>query len=63
MAYAYRGTEGLEDNGVSRDQLNDCGPGTSWSIAEYCLWKKATFYAIARALLPVVVGVQREHHY
>ena len=43
-------------------QLNDCWPGTSWSIVDYFLRKKPAYYAMARALAPLAIGVQRSHH-
>ena len=42
-------------------QLNDCWPVTSWSIVDYYLRKKPAYYAMARVLAPIAVGVQREH--
>ena len=43
-------------------QLNDCWPTTSWAIADYYLLRKAAYYSIRRALLPVAVGVCRKFH-
>ena len=43
-------------------QLNDCWPVTSWSIVDYYLRKKPAYYAMARVLAPIAVGVQRAHH-
>lgn len=43
-------------------QLNDCWPVTSWAIVDYYLRKKPAYYAMARVLAPVAVGVQRAHH-
>jgi beta-mannosidase len=43
-------------------QLNDCWPVTSWSICDYFLRKKPAYYAMARTLAPIAIGVQREHH-
>ncbi|KAM0217588.1 hypothetical protein ACHAQD_007331 [Fusarium lateritium] len=67
LTYAYRGWrrqwgENRRCGGALVWQLNDCWPATSWSIIDYHLRKKPSFYAIKRALLPVAVGVQREHH-
>lgn len=42
--------------------MNDCWPATSWAIVDYYLRRKPGFYTIKRALLPTVVGVQRDHH-
>lgn len=43
-------------------QLNDCWPVTSWSIVDYYLRRKPAYYAMARVLAPVAVGIRREHH-
>jgi beta-mannosidase len=43
-------------------QLDDCWPVTSWSIVDYFLRKKPAYYAMARVLAPIAVGVQRAHH-
>lgn len=43
-------------------QMNDCWPGTSWAIVDYFLRPKPAYYAVARILKPIAVGVQREHH-
>ena len=43
-------------------QLNDCWPVTSWSICDYFLRKKPAYYAMARTLAPIAIGVQRAHH-
>ncbi|KAL9108319.1 MAG: hypothetical protein Q9227_006918 [Pyrenula ochraceoflavens] len=43
-------------------QLNDCWPTTSWSIVDYYLRRKPSYYAMARTLAPLAVGVRREHH-
>ncbi|KAI9753775.1 MAG: Leucine aminopeptidase 1 [Chaenotheca gracillima] len=43
-------------------QLNDCWPVTSWAIVDYFLRKKPAYYALARVLAPIAVGVQRAHH-
>ena len=43
-------------------QLDDCWPVTSWAIVDYFLRKKPAYYAMARVLAPVAVGVQRAHH-
>ncbi len=40
-------------------QLNDCWPTTSWAICDYYLRKKPSYYALARVLAPLAVGVQR----
>lgn len=43
-------------------QLNDCWPVTSWAICDYYLRRKPAYYAMARVLAPMAVGVRREHH-
>ena len=43
-------------------QLNDCWPVTSWSICDYFQRKKPAYYAMARTLAPIAIGVQRAHH-
>ncbi|KAI0917712.1 hypothetical protein AcW2_007777 [Taiwanofungus camphoratus] len=40
-------------------QLNDCWPVTSWAIADYFLRPKPAYFAIARELAPLTVGVYR----
>lgn len=42
--------------------MNDCWPVTSWAICDYYLRRKPAYYAMARVLAPVAVGVRREHH-
>ena len=43
-------------------QLNDCWPVTSWSIVDYYLRRKPAYYAMARVLAPIAVGIRRKHH-
>ncbi|TFB06397.1 Beta-mannosidase B [Trichoderma ghanense] len=43
-------------------QLNDCWPTVSWAVVDYRLVKKPAYYAIARALRRVDVGVHRTLH-
>ena len=43
-------------------QLNDCWPVTSWAIVDYCLRRKPAYYAMARVLAPIAVGIRRKHH-
>ena len=43
-------------------QLNDCWPGTSWSIVDYYHRKKPAYYTIKRALCPMAIGVRRTYH-
>ncbi|WQF85667.1 Putative glycoside hydrolase, family 2, immunoglobulin-like beta-sandwich [Colletotrichum destructivum] len=40
-------------------QLNDCWPTVSWAVVDYWLVPKPAFYAIARALRTLDVGVRR----
>ena len=40
-------------------KLNDCWPCTSWSIVDYFLRPKMSWYAIARELRPVTFGISR----
>ncbi|KAK2010778.1 family 2 glycosyl hydrolase [Colletotrichum eremochloae] len=40
-------------------QLNDCWPTVSWAVVDYWLVPKPAFYAIARALRALDVGVRR----
>ena len=40
-------------------QLNDCWPGTSWSIADYYLRPKLAYWAIKREMAKVTVGMKR----
>ncbi|KAF2260657.1 glycoside hydrolase [Lojkania enalia] len=57
------GTEGKRQcGGVLVWQLNDCWPTISWAIADYYLVPKPAYYAIKRAMEPVVVGVRRRFH-
>ncbi|KAJ4309087.1 hypothetical protein N0V84_011706 [Fusarium piperis] len=67
MTYAYRGWrrqwgDDRRCGGVLVWQLNDCWPGISWAIVDYFLRKKPAFYAITRALEPLAVAAEREHH-
>lgn len=43
-------------------QLNDCWPTISWAIVDYYLRRKPSYYAMARVLAPIAVGVRRNHH-
>lgn len=42
--------------------MNDCWPGISWAIVDYFQRPKPAYYTVARALKPLAIGVQREHH-
>ncbi|KAH6700937.1 beta-mannosidase [Verticillium dahliae] len=66
MRYAYKawrrmwGHPGARKcGGVLVWQLNDCWPTMSWAVVDYYLVKKPAFYAIARALRPLDVGISR----
>ncbi|KAL5351027.1 hypothetical protein ACLOAV_004601 [Pseudogymnoascus australis] len=65
MTFAYRGWRKQWGNrhcgGALVWQLNDCWPVISWSICDYYLLPKPSYYAIKRALAPVAVGIRREH--
>lgn len=41
-------------------QINDCWPCTSWSIADYFLRPKPSYYAIKRELRDFTVGITRK---
>ncbi|WP_409346040.1 hypothetical protein [Paenibacillus sp. MBLB4367] len=41
-------------------QLNDCWPGTSWSMIEYCLLPKASYYYSAKFFHPILLTVDHE---
>lgn len=67
MTHAYRDWrrqwgDDRRCGGVLVWQMNDCWPAISWSIVDYFLTKKPAYYAIRRALKPIAVGVQRQHH-
>lgn len=47
--------------GVLVWQLNDCWPTMSWAVVDYYLVKKPAYYAIARALKPVTVGLSTDY--
>jgi beta-mannosidase len=67
MRYAYKtwrrmwGRPGARKcGGVLVWQLNDCWPTISWAVVDYYGVRKPAFYAIARALKPLDVGIWRE---
>ncbi|KAI9148243.1 glycoside hydrolase family 2 protein [Paramyrothecium foliicola] len=66
MTYAYeswrREWGSRKCGGVLVWQLNDCWPTMSWAVVDYHLVKKPAFYAIARAMKPLAVGISRKHH-
>jgi beta-mannosidase len=66
MRYAYKswrrmwGQPGQRKcGGILAWQINDCWPTVSWAVVDYYLVKKPAFYAIARALRSLDVGVAR----
>lgn len=68
LSYAYRGWRKQWGQAGDRKcggalvwQLNDCWPVISWSIVDYYLRPKPAYYAIARCLAPLAVGVGRDH--
>ncbi|KAF1850409.1 glycoside hydrolase family 2 protein [Cucurbitaria berberidis CBS 394.84] len=67
MSWAYKGwrrqwgaSKARKCGGVLVWQLNDCWPTMSWSVVDYHLVPKPSYYAIKRAMEPVVIGVQRK---
>ncbi|GFF42645.1 probable beta-mannosidase B [Aspergillus udagawae] len=67
MMFGYRGWrrqwgDARHCGGALLWQLNDCWPTISWAIVDYFLRPKPAFYAVARVLNPIAVGVRREHH-
>ncbi|KAK9233730.1 glycoside hydrolase superfamily [Lipomyces kononenkoae] len=67
LMFGYRGWrkqwgENRRCGGALLWQFNDCWPTTSWSICDYYLRRKPSYYALARVLAPIAVGVQRKHH-
>ncbi|KAK2004343.1 family 2 glycosyl hydrolase [Colletotrichum falcatum] len=66
ISFAYKawrrdwGTSGARGcGGALVWQLNDCWPTVSWAVVDYWLVPKPAFYAIARALRALDVGVRR----
>jgi len=67
LMFAYRGWrqqwgDDRKCGGALCWQLNDCWPVTSWAIVDYYLRKKPAYYAMARVLAPLAIGVRRAHH-
>lgn len=67
MTFAYRSWrrqwgDDRRCGGALLWQMNDCWPGISWAIVDYFQRPKPAYYTVARALKPLAVGVQREHH-
>ncbi|KAF2735852.1 glycoside hydrolase [Polyplosphaeria fusca] len=67
MAWAYKswrrqwGSPGdRKCGGALVWQLNDCWPTMSWAVVDYHLVPKPAYYAIKRAMQPIVVGVARK---
>jgi beta-mannosidase len=66
LMFAYRGWrqqfgDSRKCGGALTWQLNDCWPVTSWAICDYYLRKKPAYYAMARVLAPLAIGVRRSH--
>jgi beta-mannosidase len=66
LMYGYRGWrkqwgDDRRCGGALVWQLNDCWPVTSWSIVDYYLRRKPSYYAMARVLAPIAVGIRRQH--
>ncbi|KAM0702473.1 hypothetical protein Q7P35_009901 [Cladosporium inversicolor] len=66
MRYAYKSWRRMWSEAGQRKcggalvwQLNDCWPTISWAVVDYYMIKKPAFYAIARALRPLDVGIAR----
>ncbi|KAK2038792.1 family 2 glycosyl hydrolase [Colletotrichum somersetense] len=66
MSFAYKAWRRDWGTGGSRGcggalvwQFNDCWPTVSWAVVDYWLVPKPAFYAIARALRALDVGVRR----
>ena len=38
-------------------QFNDCWPGVSWSVVDYYLQPKPSYYAVKRAFQPVIISL------
>ncbi|KAL4930395.1 beta-mannosidase [Aspergillus undulatus] len=67
MMFGYRGWrrqwgDERRCGGALLWQLNDCWPTISWAIVDYFLRPKPAFYAVARVLKPIAIGVRRDHH-
>ncbi|KIW18524.1 hypothetical protein PV08_02812 [Exophiala spinifera] len=67
LMFGYRGWrkqwgDGRHCGGALVWQLNDCWPTTSWSIVDYYLRRKPAYYAMARVLAPVAIGIRRAHY-
>ncbi|KIP02770.1 glycoside hydrolase family 2 protein [Phlebiopsis gigantea 11061_1 CR5-6] len=55
----WRGTGKQFCGGALVWQLNDCWPVTSWALIDYFMRPKLAYYAVARELKPVTVGIFR----
>lgn len=67
LAYAYRDWRRLwgaqrRCGGALTWQLNDVYPCVSWSMIDYLLRKKPSYYTVKRALAPVTINVRRKLH-
>ncbi|KAK9481830.1 glycoside hydrolase superfamily [Lipomyces starkeyi] len=67
LMFGYRGWrkqwgENRRCGGALVWQFNDCWPTASWSICDYYLRRKPSYYALARVLAPIAFGVKRKHH-
>lgn len=69
MSWAYKswrrdwGKKGERKcGGVLVWQLNDCWPTMSWAVVDYFLVPKPAYYAIKRAMAPLVIGVSRKFY-
>lgn len=40
-------------------QMNDCWPGTSWSICDYYLRPKFAYFTVKREMAPMTIGLKR----
>ncbi|CAG8976836.1 hypothetical protein HYALB_00009101 [Hymenoscyphus albidus] len=69
MSWAYKSWRrnwgkkgGRKCGGVLVWQFNDCWPTISWAVVDHFLVPKPAYYAIKRAMAPVVIGVTRKFH-
>ncbi|KAK3393854.1 glycoside hydrolase family 2 protein [Podospora didyma] len=44
-------------------QINDCWPVTSWSMADFYLRPKLSYFTVKREMAPVSVGITRKVHH
>ncbi len=50
----------FESGGVLFWQFNDCWPAVSWSVIDYYLRPKASYYAVKRAFEPVIISLDEK---